>query len=340
MSLKPILTTAFLFTLAFNTQSLAESAGPLTFAWQSTHFLKHPLVGKIWSTKQQKFVSIDQLKSEIKSSQFILLGEIHDNPDHHKWQARLLKQIKQPDGPSPVLVVEMIPEKLGSVFGEFKKNQQNPLQNLAKLGTALKWKKRGWGDWIKYQPIFRVAIEIGARVVAGNLNREDTRRIGRKGLSVLSETERKQWSVGLNYTPAQTSLMNDLLFESHCKLVPKQALSPMLLVQRVRDGAMAGAMLSKLDNATAVLISGSGHARNDIAVPRILRAKAPKAKIVTISFTEVTPDQKNAKQYERQSADKQRVFDYLFFTPKFEIKDHCAALAKRFEKQKLKKPTK
>ena len=285
-------------------------------------------------------MSLAQLNDKIKKSQFVLLGEIHDNLDHHKWQARFIKTTRQHDAPSPVIVVEMIPQKLGTVFDEFVQNQSRPLQNLEKLGLALEWKERGWGEWVNYQPIFRAAIEIGAQVVAGNIDRADTRRVGRKGLNALSETEREKWSVSLNYTPAQTALMNDLLFESHCKLVPRQALSPMLLVQRVRDGVMAGAMLSKPDNAKAVLISGSGHARNDIAVPRILRAKAPKAKIVTVSFTEVTPDQNNAKQYERQSADKQPVFDYLFFTPKFDIKDHCAALAKRFGKHKLKKPNK
>ncbi len=327
------------------TESAASSVSPTSVSssspsvWQSKHFRQHQLVGKIWSTKDQRFVEWTWLQSEIKTARFVLLGEIHTNADHHRWQAEFLKKIgKAPTLPLR-LVVEMIPTSLGDVFKSFKLDHKSPRNQLPALGKALKWEKRGWGKWSIYQPIFNVALALNASVVPGNIDRADTKRIGRKGMKAITQSEKSNWSLDVAYSKNQTLVIDDLLFESHCKLVPKQALSPMRLVQRVRDGAMAGAMLAK-PNSTSVLIAGNGHIRNDIAVPRILRAKAPNAKTITVSFTEVRPDYKMPQDYELQSADKRPVFDYLFFTPKFEIKDHCAELAKRFGKHKLKKPSK
>ncbi len=326
------------------TESAASSASPSlaspsAFVWQSKHFRQHQLVGKIWSTKDQRFVEWTWLQSEIRTAQFVLLGEIHTNADHHLWQAEFLKKIGETPTLPLRLVVEMIPTSLGNVFKSFKLDHKTPRNQLPALGKSLKWEKRGWGKWSMYQPIFKTALALNAIVMPGNIDRADTKRIGRKGMKAITQSEKSNWSLDVAYSKSQTLVIDDLLFESHCKLVPKQALSPMRLVQRVRDGAMAGAMLAK-PNSTAVLIAGNGHIRNDIAVPRILRAKAPNAKTITVSFTEVRPDYKMPQDYELQSADKHPVFDYLFFTPKSEIKDHCAELAKRFGKHKLKKPSK
>ena len=305
--------------------------------WQSEHYRDHKLVGKIWSSREKAFISREQLAKRVKAARFVLLGETHTNKDHHLLQAQLLaviaKAAQERPAPSPRLVVEMIPERLGKVVAEF---QQAHPRNTDKLGDVLEWKKRGWGPWKNYQPIFNTAFRYRLSIIPGNLDRTDTRKIGREGIKAIDKGLKDKLSLEVPYTKAQSDLLRDMLFESHCKMVPKAALSPMQTVQQARDGIMAHGLLGAAKGSTGVLIAGSGHIRRDWAVPRILKAHEPDNKIVTVSFVEVAPDQGKPQDYEPVSADKSPVFDYLYFTPKSEIKDHCAELIKRFKKRKTK----
>jgi uncharacterized iron-regulated protein len=328
------------FALAGLQAASAASISP----WQSPHHTSHQLVGKIWSLKDGKFVSRRFLRQTARTARFLLLGEIHTNKDHHRLQAEFLDLASKGKHPATTVVVEMIPESLGGVFARYKlagkagdRRRSRVNKNLAGLGNDLKWKKRGWGPFENYRPIFKVALLNGLNVLPGNLDRKTTMTLGRKGLSSIESGRIKQWSLDTPYSKPQAKLLTDMLFDSHCGFVPRKALAPMLLVQQARDGSMATAMLQAPQGANAVLIAGSGHIRRDVAVPRVLKRKQPGARVVSISFTEVTPDQQNPRDYEPPSADNGPVFDYLYFTPKSEIKDHCAELAKRFQKKKAAK---
>ena len=47
----------------------------------------HPLSGKVWSRAEGDFVSGDAVGTAVRDARYVLLGEIHDNPDHHALQA-------------------------------------------------------------------------------------------------------------------------------------------------------------------------------------------------------------------------------------------------------------
>ena len=50
----------------------------------------HPLVGRNWDTRAQAFVTRDALIQRAAGARLVLLGEIHDNADHHRLQAEVL----------------------------------------------------------------------------------------------------------------------------------------------------------------------------------------------------------------------------------------------------------
>ena len=300
-------------------------------AWKSEHFRNNPLVGKIWSPSKRTFVPLKSVFADLVKAKFILLGESHPNKDHHLLQARFLAVVAKAAIKPARVVVEMVPESLGKDLRKFRQDNRD---ETAKLGDVLKWKKRGWGEWENYKPIFDVAYKYGLPILSGNLDRADVRRIGKSG---AKEADKQKFALDVVYTKPQIELLNGMLFDSHCKMVPREALAPMKLVQQVRDGFMANQMLAASDGEQAVLIAGAGHTRNDWAVPRILRAKAPKSTIFSIAFIEVTDVDKKPQDYERASADKLPLYDYIYFTPKAEIKDHCAELIKHFKGLKKKK---
>lgn len=311
--------------------SVADSAEKPS--WLAEHYRNHPLVGKIWSSQAQKFVTEQALIDEIGKARFVLLGETHTNKDHHQLQARFVGAFAQSKPVKPRIVFEMIPQSLGKPLNEYR--ARHP-ENTAKLGDVLKWQARGWGDWADYRPIFDVAYKYGLAIFPGNLDQSVVGDIARNSKKALDARTRTQLSLNITYTKPQSQALLEMLYESHCKFVPKSSLGGMKTVQQARDGKMASAMLAAPANGSAILIAGAGHVRNDWAVPRVLRARDHQGKIVSVAFVEITPDHKMPQEYEPPSTDKRPVYDYLYFTPKSEIKDHCAELAKRFKKHKTK----
>jgi uncharacterized iron-regulated protein len=75
--------------------------------WVSTEHRSHPLVGRIWDPRAARFVDEAALAAAVASADFVLLGETHDNPDHHLLQARLLAAIVAA-GRRPALAFEML----------------------------------------------------------------------------------------------------------------------------------------------------------------------------------------------------------------------------------------
>src|SRR3989442_535999 len=62
-------------------------------AWESPVERAHPLVGRIWDVKAGAFISEATLVSRLAGNRFVILGERHDNPDHHALQAKLVRAL-------------------------------------------------------------------------------------------------------------------------------------------------------------------------------------------------------------------------------------------------------
>ena len=60
-------------------------------SWQSNYGRNHPLTGRIWEVASGKFIDRHNLMMRLARAEFVLLGEKHDNPDHHRLQAEVLR---------------------------------------------------------------------------------------------------------------------------------------------------------------------------------------------------------------------------------------------------------
>ena len=54
--------------------------------WVSKELADHPLVGKIYAPHAKKFVTPKAYLQSLTWPRFVLLGEVHDNADHHILQ--------------------------------------------------------------------------------------------------------------------------------------------------------------------------------------------------------------------------------------------------------------
>lgn len=300
--------------------------------WLMTLEADHPLVGKIWKPETKSFVTRAEVEKAVGGADYALLGETHNNDDHHRLQAAMVEAMVNA-GKKPGIAFEMITEDKQPQLDQWR--QTNPA-NGSGLGPSVAWDKTGWPKWRTYQPIGDVAAKTGLTVRAANLPRAMIGAIHGQGVAAIEASRRARLGLDKPLPQAAIETIRRDLFEGHCKLVPAESLSPMFGVQRARDAVLADNLV-KAATATGAdsgaLIAGSGHARLDHAVPFYLRQIVPGKKIVSVAFVQVTQDIQDAAGY-AVGFGGALPFDYVWFTPRADNIDRCAELKKRFQKRK------
>ncbi len=290
--------------------------------WQSLHFQNNPLVGKFYSVTRGRVEEAEIVRA-LNKANHLLIGEIHNNLDHHEIQAHFVMQFSQSKNSKPAVVFEMVPKRLQSILSGAK------LESLNTLGKSLEWKKRGWYSFQIYRPIFEVSLREELPLIAGNIERKLTRQIARKGLNSLTNKQLQALSLQVQLSKQMRKSLELELQNSHCGLLPTTAFGSMVNVQRARDGAMANAMGTSGTENT-ILIAGNGHVRRDRGVPRLLNS----TKTLVIGLIEVNSAEAKYSDYQLKNQQGEALYDFVYFTPKVDIVDQCAALKKRFKKKK------
>ncbi len=214
---------------------------------------------------------------------FVLLGELHDNPDHHRARAEQLRRLIAQE-PKTVVVFEQFSRGEDAAVAAARKTRPGDVEAVI---DAAKFDRKGW-RWPLHRPLFDVALQSGAEVRGGNIDRDQIRKIVREGDSawpadLLALRDRAAWS------GAQQGTLSKDIQEGHCGAMPEAMLPGMVQAQRARDAAMAQAMLAARDAGAkrVVLIAGNGHVRRDVAVPVYLQAAGvPASDIDAIAYLE------------------------------------------------------
>lgn len=283
-------------------------------SWESPLHTGHALVGRIWDSRLQQFVTPEELLAALREADYLLLGEKHDNADHHRLQLSVLESLIAADALSGV-AFEMIdasraPKLEGIAGREFGADEE--------LRTWLEWDE-GW-EWEFYSPLLRSSLDAGLPLAAANIDENAVMDIYQGEGPPLPE--------GIFDQAAMDKLYADI-DESHCGLLPESQFPAMVRVQQTRDIAMANALGSLAGGrGTALLIAGNYHVRQDLGVPNYLLALdagTSREEILSLAFLEVQPDEVVPVTYlERFGGIAEH--DFLWFTPAVEEQDYCAEL--------------
>lgn len=323
----------------------------LPLDWVSQELRDHPLAGRIWSRQVGNFVSAQDYGTRLAKARFVLLGEVHDNADHHRLQAWAIRTISKLRGARLVegaaqidaVALEMLTSEEDEALDRFYgRNAKVPRpRTAADFGRLLKWDKLGWPDYAIYEPIVAAALDANLVLKPASPARAENRKVSKEGLAGLGagDVERLKLAEPLASEFA-TALAEDIK-ESHCGMLPEQALPNMSFVQRLRDARMADAMLAGSDGKGAILIAGNGHVRPDHGVPWYLirRGTAP-AESVTVLHVEVEPDKANPADYDVLDPVAGHQADFVIFTPRHTRPEPCEEMRRQMEAIKAKrKPT-
>ncbi len=284
-------------------------------AWLTLLDRDNGLVGKVWDVKAGTFLAPSGLLPRLAAAHFVLLGERHDNPDHHRLQGRVVEALAKA-GRRPAVVLEMLELAQQSAIDEYVARG-----DAAGFGAALGWEKTSWPPFKDYQPIFDAAFAGKLPIVAGNIAQADAKALVKQGVAALSPERAQELRLSEAFpAPLETTLVEELR-ASHCGQLPENLLGPMALAQHARDAQMAQVLARAGAKDGAVLIAGGGHARLDGAVPYYLALDAPGESVASLVFREVAHGETDPHAY----ATDEGPFDYLWFTPRGSDEDPCAA---------------
>jgi uncharacterized iron-regulated protein len=298
----------------------AVAAPPTAEPWLTKLDVAHPLVGKLWDVQAGRIVPLVEVVKRAAAARFVLLGERHDNPDHHRLQARMLKALLDA-GRRPAVVLEMLEAEQQAHVDQYL---AHPGATAAGFGPALAWHETSWPPYLEYQPIFEVALSAKLNIVAGNLAHTTARRLVKEGLAALPAERARALRLAEPFPEPLAAALAAELRASHCGHLPENLLAPMALAQHARDAQMASALFKAGAADGAVLIAGAGHARRDRGVPYYLRLTVPDAASVSIAMQEVAHDAEDPTAYGFEA----QAFDYVWFTPRGSDEDPCAAFSK------------
>jgi len=271
----------------------------------------HPLNATLWDTRSGLAVDEETLFAEAAAARWVLVGEKHDNAEHHRLQARVVDALGRA-GRRVAVVWEMAEPEHTAILRDAHTH------GAAALGDALAWEARSWPAWAEYQPIAEAALRHGLPMLPGKPSRQMVRAVSKGGELPPDLAERLDWT--RPYPAGVEAAVQAELRDSHCGMLPQTALAPMARVQRLWDAWMANSMRKAVapegGAEAAILIAGAGHVREDRAVPWFLPGDS-----VTVAMVEVIAGREGAADY---SAFDPRLFDYVWFTPRVDDNDPCA----------------
>lgn len=305
--------------------STPDKSQPFALKYQD-----HPLVDKIWDVKQQQFIDKGDLLKHALESEYLLLGETHDNIYHHQNQAWILSNLAQkPNGKNNAVTFEMIDNV------QYEKLKDESLTSSEQLITLLNTEPAGWEYEKYYLPVFHTIIKAGFPIYPGSMGRTEFMNVLRGGEEKLP-AHLKQIIDAVPLSEKQTEMLRHEIESSHCGMIHDKMVETMLLGQKVRDAAMSQSLASNKSAATPtmVLVAGSGHVRKDRGVPHYLQQEAGAAKITSIAWLEVVPEAKQIEDYANYWGEGELPFDYVWFTPMADRPDPCEEMKKYMNKHK------
>lgn len=296
--------------------------------WQSDYYQDHPLVGKIYATADNRWISEKELQEAIHHTRILLLGETHTNPDHHSGQADIIHQWMPADR-KVALVMEMLTYEQWQPYTNTHMRTEELKKKLEELAGV--WK------WHLYQPLVQLKQDHQLPMIGANLTREQRSQYASNDRCKMSREETTLDFCEL-MNDSQQAVVKQLIYDAHCNYLPYEHTGSLMNTQIAKDASFALSLGNVAATHKAVLIAGAIHVRKDIGVPVHLQQLGETS--ISVAFINVDPEIIDPEQYIEQSEPDQSLnsqFDYVYFTPSERNQDPCVEFAEQLKKMKKSK---
>ena len=243
--------------------------------------------------------------TDLPGADVLILGEVHDNPAHHVNQAAAIQALG-----AKALVFEMLTD------AQALRIKPEHFESADKLAEVLGWADTGWPDFAMYYPIF-TAVEAPA-VFGGAVTLDAARQAVVDGAAAVFGDASALFGLEETLDDDEQSEREAGQMEAHCDALPIKILPGMVEAQRLRDAALARAVIAAMaeTGGPVAVITGNGHARRDWGIPRALEIASPDLSVLAIGQFEAPPE-------------GEVPFDFWLVTEAQEREDPCLAFEDR-----------
>jgi len=255
-------------------------------------------IGAAQQGRSQGLIPADVV-ADMQSADVVILGEIHDNPQHHLVQTEAIEAI----APSAV-VWEMVTEEGAQRLA------QKAATNPDELSRILRWAESGWPPLSMYYPVFEAS---NAPVYGAMVPRAAARAAMERGAATALGADAARYGLTVPLPPDQQTAREADQLAAHCDALPQEVLPQMVAIQRLRDAVLTRAILRATEETggPVAVITGNGHARKDRGIPTFLSLLQPGLKVFVMG------------QSEDGAIDGE--FDAVIDSPTVEREDPCKA---------------
>lgn len=277
MRIIPLICTSFaLVVLSFNSAQAASC----------------PQIGHWWLPDQQRNASPQQVITQAAQRRMVLLGEHHDNEDHHRWQLQTLAQLL---GQNRNLVIgfEMFPHRSQPILDQWVAGE---FQDERAFLEAVEWELI-WGfDPALYLPLFHFARLNKIPMLALNVERAIVRQVAKEGWDSLSPAQKNGLKKPYPATESYKARLKEV-FAHHGGDADapenQERFANFVAAQQTWDASMAQTLAHayhKEDRPLVVGIMGSGHIDHGEGVPhQLAQMDIPSLSLRPYSTEETCP---------------------------------------------------
>ncbi len=233
-----------LYALALSAVALFAAALVFTSASAVAHIL---------DVRERDYVPFEQMIAELRTTQMVFVGELHDRISHHQAQLQIIEALHRA-GEEVAIGLEMFRAQHQDVLDRWVAGEMDE-------GAFRREFERNWGMWEMYADILRFARDEGIALVALNVPREITQQVAREGFESLTPEQLEDVpGVRCDVDPAYEEFIRRALgAHAHGEM----AFRHFCEAQMVWDTAMAHNLVNYARNhpqKVIVVLAGSAHA--------------------------------------------------------------------------------
>ncbi|MFN2247817.1 MAG: ChaN family lipoprotein [Candidatus Promineifilaceae bacterium] len=150
-----------------------------------------------------------QLMPRLKDKKVVLLGEVHDQPEHHIWQFQMVSALSASNG-DIAIALEAFPRRVQPILDRWVAGELTRQQFLEQTDWFAVW---GFAPEL-YMPLFEFARLNNVRMLAMNVDRSLVRKVGKSGWESVPIGERENVSEPAAPSSAYVDYLWDI-FRNH-----------------------------------------------------------------------------------------------------------------------------
>ncbi|MGB5848713.1 MAG: ChaN family lipoprotein [Ignavibacteriaceae bacterium] len=225
---------------------------------------------KQFDTDLDKETSFKEMIEALRQKRIVLIGETHTNQLHHDVQYEIIKGLVESAKPV-VLALEMFNPNQNEQLAAWSSGETDPNTFLEQTDFLTTWSH----NYRYYEAIFDYVREKHIPIYGANVERKYASKIGRGGLSSLTEEERSTIP-DIDTSTVEHKYFFKVAMEGMDAIMPK-IFNNMYQAQSLWDAAMGeGAITAanKHPDATVVVLAGSGHVVYNLGIGRIIKDRS------------------------------------------------------------------